>query len=526
MLQKKPYRTFYISMLVVLSIIAIRCTNSESKVQTAAANLTGEELAKKYCTSCHLYTSPELLDKKTWQQAVLPGMARALGIQYYSGEPYADPGYTSNGKEVKALPHTNVSVEEWNKIVSFYIKHSPDSVAGQARPPVHQVTNLFHVKRVLLPSGAYPSATFVKIDPGNHRIYAANGYDSSLDIYNTHGDLLSKNYLHNTVVDMYFDQPLGNSGVRSGIFTNIGIMNPNDLKTGSVEAFHISADGHFDKQEVLFDSLQRPVQAIRTDFNNDGLPDYLVCAFGNHEGMLYWMENKGNGKFEPNIIRPLPGAIKAYIDDINHDGLPDVIALMAQAEEGIYVFTNKGNGVFETSNVLLFPPVYGSSYFELTDFNKDGYMDILYTCGDNADYSANVLKPFHGVYIFLNDGKNNFTQKYFYPIHGCYKAMAADFDGDGDLDIAAISFFPDYRSQPRESFVYLQNKGDFQFDAYTIREYGEGHWLTMDAADADGDGDIDIVLGSLVPPVRNISKQFTNASARKTAVLLLENQTK
>jgi tetratricopeptide (TPR) repeat protein len=48
------------------------------------------------------------------------------------------------------------------------------------------------------------------------------------------------------------------------------------------------------------------------------------------------------------------------------------------------------------------------------DFNNDGYKDILYTCGDNADYSSNVLKSYHGVYIFLNDGHNNFSQKYFF----------------------------------------------------------------------------------------------------------------
>ncbi len=53
----------------------------------------------------------------------------------------------------------------------------------------------------------------------------------------------------------------------------------------------------------------------------------------------------------------------------------------------------------------------------------------------------------------------SFNQKYFFPINGCYKAMARDFDGDGDLDIATISFFADYEHQPEEGFVYLENKG-------------------------------------------------------------------
>jgi hypothetical protein len=100
------------------------------------------------------------------------------------------------------------------------------------------------------------------------------------------------------------------------------------------------------------------------------------------------------------------------------------------------------------------------------------------------------------VYIYLNEGNNQFKQKYFFPMNGAFKAMARDYDGDGDLDIAAISFFADYASPQEEGFVYLENEGNFTFEPFTIPESKLGRWLTMDVGDLDGDKKIDIVLGN------------------------------
>jgi hypothetical protein len=82
------------------------------------------------------------------------------------------------------------------------------------------------------------------------------------------------------------------------------------------------------------------------------------------------------------------------------------------------------------------------------------------------------------------------------PMHGCSKAVAWDFDNDGDLDIAAISFFADYSKDPEESFLYLENKGNFDFQPFSKPGTSSGRWLTMDMGDLDGDGGKDIVLGN------------------------------
>jgi hypothetical protein len=131
----------------------------------------------------------------------------------------------------------------------------------------------------------------------------------------------------------------------------------------------------------------------------------------------------------------------------------------------------------------------------------------LTTQGDNADYSI-VVKAYHGIRIFLNNGKNHFDEKYFLPQYGAQKAIPFDFDNDGDPDIVSIAFFPDYDRYPLESFIYWENKGDNTFNRYSFPGATDGRWLTMDAGDIDGDGDKDVILGSAVFTVGIIPEQI------------------
>lgn len=114
---------------------------------------------------------------------------------------------------------------------------------------------------------------------------------------------------------------------------------------------------------------------------------------------------------------------------------------MAQGDEGVFLYENLGAGKFREKRLLSFSPPNGSQYIELADFNRDGFDDIVYVCGDNADLSP-ILKGYHGIYIVLNDGKSGYKQAYFYQMNGACKAMVRDYDLDGNLDIAAISLSP------------------------------------------------------------------------------------
>jgi hypothetical protein len=253
----------------------------------------------------------------------------------------------------------------------------------------------------------------------------------------------------------------------------------------------------------------------------DGKEDAIVCGFGNNTGKLAWYsDSKVSGE---HILSNMPGARKVEIGDFNKDGRPDIMVLMTQAWEGITIWYNQGKGKFKEKKILRFSPVFGASYFELEDFNKDGFPDILLTNGDNWDYSR-ISKNYHGVRIYLNDGKFNFKEKWFFPLYGTSKAMARDFDNDGDLDIAAISFY-NTLEDPSNGFVYFSNEGNFTFRPSSLSAGALGKWLTMEAGDFDHDGDIDIVLGSYFHNVEEMSRLITSVDASSFPQLLVLNNT-
>jgi hypothetical protein len=256
----------------------------------------------------------------------------------------------------------------------------------------------------------------------------------------------------------------------------------------------------------MADSLPRPVKSGTADFDKDGLMDYVSCGFGRDRGGLFLLQQQTNHTFKRKIIRAVPGPEIVYTGDFNGDGWPDIASLFAQADEGIWLFLNDKKGGFTTQNIIRFPSVYGSSSFQLVDVNNDGKLDVVYTCGDNNDYSP-IFKPYHGVYIFTNQGNWKFIQTYFYHINGCSKAIAADFDKDGDLDLAVIAFFPDYKYHPTEGFTYHEQVSPGKFKVHEVPVNLLGRWISMEAGDIDGDGDTDLVLGNFSVGAQGLMNQ-------------------
>ena len=250
---------------------------------------------------------------------------------------------------------------------------------------------------------------------------------------------------------------------------------------------------------------------------------FLVSEFGKWTGNLSLFLNKGDEGYLRTVVEARCGATRAESRDINNDGLPDIIALFGQGIEALEAYINQGDGSFKHQRLLEFESAYGSSYFSLVDLDNDGDEDLVYTAGDNADYLP-ILKSYHGIYLYLNDGDYNFELSEFLPQNGAYKAIPADFDQDGDLDIASISFFPDYTTHPNEGFIYFENV-DGEYTRSTFENLRLGRWISMDYADYDQDGDQDLVLGSLafetVPVQQELESNWIN---RGIPFVILENQ--
>lgn len=485
-------------------VIAIACISILYFAGCESQPEKEERLAKQYCGSCHTFPEPALLDKKTWTDKVLPQMAFRMGFS--NMQMLMQMSDADREIVVQTLPpKPMLSEEEFELIRKYYERLAPDSFT-QLPPPVTKAITQFDITPVKLPVQGIPLVTLIQADTLHQKIYIGNRY-GKLYTFTNSLQLQDSVQLESPPSHIVIDHD-------TAMALLMGIMDPNDQAHGKLVSLH-------EPKKAVLESLQRPVHVQKADLNNDGLPDYVVCAFGNYTGGLQVYENLGKNSYKKHVILGMPGARNTIVQDFDNNGLPDIAALMTQGDEKIVMLLNQGSFNFRLNTLLQFAPVYGSSYFELIDFNKDGKLDILYSNGDNADYSI-TFKPYHGIRIYLNDGTNHFTQSWFHDMHGASQVRAADYDKDGDIDIAAISFFPDFKHHPENGFFYFENTGN-GFVTQTTPLAAAGRWLVMEVADIDRDKDIDILLGALdfdsdVP--RPLLEQWMRD---KTSILLLRN---
>jgi hypothetical protein len=414
-----------------------------------------------------------------------------------------------------------VSEEDWENIVRYYLEGSPDALPDQSLPAQPQVDPDFFKTGPFVPrmqsSGII---TLLETDQTHERIFVGEAGKNSLLIFDWNRHLISTLTLGSPPTDLIVQK-------EHVLVLESGILHPNDQARGRLVQYDLAGDDSLQFSRILIDSLFRPVFVEQFDFDEDGLSEFLICEYGDNRGQLALYRYDGS-KYARQVLDPNPGAIRFEIRDMTGDGYSDIVALFAQGDERIVLFANDGKGKFSGRQRILarFPPVYGSMHFSMHDFNGDGRMDILYVNGDNFDYSR-VLKPYHGIRILENDGKNRFVERYFFPVYGAAKAEVADFDKDGDLDILTTSNFADFESHPERGIMFFENTGRYKFEPYAFTIASGNQWSRTATGDLNKDGWPDVIIGAMnLGSVAKAQRRVTGQSLEtgEDPILFFENR--
>lgn len=472
---------------------------------TAGAVTTDEAKIRQFCGSCHAFPAAESFPRDQWYEEV----RRGFDFYYQSGRTDLQPPVQA---EVTAY---------FQQLAPEHLRWDPTACRATPSPVRFQRRVLWAVGN----SARLPAVSYLAFRSEANRsgLWVSDmRHGEVVLLRGPDWDISRRITVAQHPVTVWFCDLDGN-GRGDLVVADLGSFLPEDHSRGQLVWL---PDGELeaDVEPVpLLRGVGRVADVRSADFDHDGDSDLVVAEFGWHRtgGIhLLWNEGRvGTSRAEAwraERLDPRPGAIHVPPVDLNGDGRLDFVALISQEHETVVAFLNRPSG-FETAVLYAAPdPSYGSSGLELCDLDGDGDLDLLYTNGDTFD--SLLLKPYHAIRWLVNEGSYPFRERLLTIMPGVHRALAADLDGDGDLDVAACALVPQKQLQTAANLVldgviWLEQIQPGKFERHSLSAGPPVH-AAMVVVDIDADHDHDLLVGG-----------FYEESAEETpAVILFENQ--
>lgn len=447
---------------------------------------------EQFCGHCHATPNPESFPRDRWAHEV------DRGFQFY----------LLSGKADLRLPHKG-------RVINYYQSLAPERLQLPVPPEIEQPAAFDRFKLTwadgvsefpaiahLLPLEKCPTAGFMVCDMRSGLVSHIVAEDQQV---RAQSSARLSNPAHVCATDLDQD------GVADFVIADLGSFLPEDHQRGKVVWLKRGPNKSDFEQTVLLEGVGRIADVQSADVDGDDDLDLLVAVFGwqtSGELVLLRQDHATNGipHFTRETLDQRTGAIHVCITSLNGDEHPDLVVLFSQEHETVTGFINLGAGKFEKVTIYQAPdPSYGSSGIQVVDLDQDGDMDVLYTNGDTFD--SFYVKPYHSVRWIEHRGADEWIDHRLAQLPGVHRALAGDLDGDGDLDIAACVLIPQAalarhpEAESLASLVWLENRS-LQFTLHSLEVNNPIH-ATLEIADVDCDGALDIVVGNFISELHN-----------------------